>query len=48
LYWAALTVERGGQTWPRALNAEIGGSADDIFLIVADVHLRFLCTISID
>ena len=27
-----------GQTWPRALNTAIGGAADDIFLIVADVR----------
>ena len=29
-----------GQTWPRSLNTAIGGSADSIYLIVADVSVR--------
>ena len=28
---------KNAQTWPRALNAAIGGSSDDIFLVLADV-----------
>ncbi|KAL5530877.1 hypothetical protein ACEPAG_3753 [Sanghuangporus baumii] len=28
---------KNAQTWPRSLNADIGGSADDIFLVVADL-----------
>ncbi|KAL5492996.1 hypothetical protein ACEPAI_4444 [Sanghuangporus weigelae] len=28
---------KNAQTWPRSLNTDIGGSADDIFLILADL-----------
>ena len=32
------------QTWPRALNTAIGGSADSIYLIISDVSINLSLT----
>jgi saccharopepsin len=36
------TLNPNAQIWPRSLNANIGGSADFIYLVIGDVSLRIL------
>jgi hypothetical protein len=41
---SSFTITRNAQTWPRALNTWIGGSASVIYLAIADVRLTVFIT----
>lgn len=37
-----------GQIWPRALNSALGGTDDDVFLVIADVSILLVTMIVMD